>query len=166
MVSFDSCEGKMPLVLKSLSSRVLSSWIFHLPYKSMNDTKSDQCQNLGSIGLAKKFMWVFLCLLNGMFYRTNFLANHMCVCVCVCVYPLYIYVYIYNYIYVGSEMAQLCLTLCDPMFCSLLGSSILWIFLARVTGEDCHFLLQGIFPTQGLNLHLPHCRQMLYHLSH
>ena len=31
---------------------------------------------------------------------------------------------------------------------------------------DCHFLLQGIFPTQGLNLGLPHCRQMLYHLSH
>lgn len=93
MVSFDSCEGKMPLVLKSLSSRVLSSWIFHLPYKSMNHTKSDQCQNLGSIGLAKKFMRVFLCLLNGMFYRTNFLANHMRVCVCV--YPLYMYVYLY-----------------------------------------------------------------------
>ena len=26
----------------------------------------------------------------------------------------------------------------------------------------CHFLLQGIFPTQGLNPGLPHCR----HLSH
>ena len=30
----------------------------------------------------------------------------------------------------------------------------------------CHFLLQGIFPTQGSNLGLPHCRQMLYPLSH
>ena len=30
----------------------------------------------------------------------------------------------------------------------------------------CHFLLQGIFPTQGLNLGLPHCRQILYRLSH
>ena len=30
----------------------------------------------------------------------------------------------------------------------------------------CHFLLQGIFPTQGSNPGLPHCRQMLYHLSH
>ena len=29
----------------------------------------------------------------------------------------------------------------------------------------CHFLLQGIFLTQGLNLGLPHCRQTLYHLS-
>ena len=30
----------------------------------------------------------------------------------------------------------------------------------------CHFLLQGIFPTQGLNLGLPHCRQTLYYLSY
>ena len=90
----------------------------------------------------------------------------ICVCVCVCIHYICMYIYIYNYIYVGSEMAQLCPTLCDPMFCSLPGSSILWIFLARVTGEDCHFLLQGIFPTQGLNPHLPHCRQMLYRLSH
>ena len=30
----------------------------------------------------------------------------------------------------------------------------------------CHFLLQGIFLTQGLNPGLLHCRQTLYHLSH
>ena len=30
----------------------------------------------------------------------------------------------------------------------------------------CHFLLQGIFPTQGSNPGLPHCRQTLYPLSH
>ena len=29
-----------------------------------------------------------------------------------------------------------------------------------------HALLQGIFPIQGLNLSLLHCRQILYHLSH
>ena len=29
-----------------------------------------------------------------------------------------------------------------------------------------HFLLQGIFPTQGLNPGLPHCRQTLYCLSY
>ena len=34
------------------------------------------------------------------------------------------------------------------------------------TGVGCHFLLQGIFPTQGLNLGLLHCRQTLYHLSY
>ena len=30
----------------------------------------------------------------------------------------------------------------------------------------CHFLLQGIFLTQGLNSGLPHCRQTLYRLNH
>ena len=29
-----------------------------------------------------------------------------------------------------------------------------------------HFLLQGIFPTQGSNSGLPHCRKILYQLSH
>ena len=31
---------------------------------------------------------------------------------------------------------------------------------------DCHFLLQGIFLTQGSNPGLLHCRQILYCLSH
>ena len=30
----------------------------------------------------------------------------------------------------------------------------------------CHFLLQGIFLTEGMNPGLQHCRQTLYHLSH
>ena len=36
----------------------------------------------------------------------------------------------------------------------------------KSTGVGCHFLLQGIFPTQGSNLGLPHCRQVPYRLSH
>ena len=39
-------------------------------------------------------------------------------------------------------------------------------FPGKSTGMGCHFLLQGIFPTQGLNPGLPHCRQTLYRLSH
>ena len=34
------------------------------------------------------------------------------------------------------------------------------------TGVGCHFLLQGIFPSQGLKPGLPHCRQTFYRLSH
>ena len=41
-----------------------------------------------------------------------------------------------------------------------------WDFLGKSTGVGCHFLLQGIFPTQGSNPGLLHCRQTLYHLSH
>ena len=33
-------------------------------------------------------------------------------------------------------------------------------------GVGCHFLLQGIFPTQGSNSGLLHCRQILYRLSY
>ena len=40
-------------------------------------------------------------------------------------------------------------------------------FPGKSTGVRCHCLLQGrIFPTQGSNPGLPHCRQMLYPLSH
>ena len=41
-----------------------------------------------------------------------------------------------------------------------------WDSPGKNTGVGCHFLLQRIFSTQGSNLGLPHCRQMLYHLSH
>ena len=34
-------------------------------------------------------------------------------------------------------------------------------FSRQEAGVGCHFLLQGIFPTQGSNSGLPHCRQML-----
>ena len=41
-----------------------------------------------------------------------------------------------------------------------------WDFPGKNTGVGYHFLLQEIFPTQGLNRGLPHCRQTLYRLSH
>ena len=52
--------------------------------------------------------------------------------------------------------------------CGLYNTSLLhpWDAPGRNTGVDCNFLLQGIFPTQGSNPGLPHCRQMLYRLSH
>ena len=39
-------------------------------------------------------------------------------------------------------------------------------FPGKNTGVGCHFLLQGIFLTQGSNPDLLHCRQTIYHLSH
>ena len=39
-------------------------------------------------------------------------------------------------------------------------------FLGKNTGVGSHCLLQGIFPTPGLNPGLLHCRQILYCLSH
>ena len=76
----------------------------------------------------------------------------------------------------GSEVAQSCPTLWDPVDCSLPGSSIHGILQAKIlervaisfsnTGVGCHFLLQGIFLTQGSNPGVLHCRQILYHSSH
>ena len=50
-------------------------------------------------------------------------------------------------------------------------SDSLWLYSpcnspGQNTGVGSHSLLQEIFPTQGLNPGLPHCRQTLYQLSH
>ena len=89
-------------------------------------------------------------------FRTENL-EHVCVCVCVCVCThacMYVLV------------AQSCPTLCDPMNCSLPGSSVHGIFQARILEWAAIPSLQGIFPTQGSNPGLPHGRQILYCLSH
>ena len=64
-----------------------------------------------------------------------------------------------------AHLLQLCLTLYDPMDCSLPGSSVHGISQARIL-EGVALLLQGIFPTQGSNphlLHLLHCSWILYY---
>ena len=53
-----------------------------------------------------------------------------------------------------------------PMGCSPPGSFVHKDSPGKNTGVGCHALLQGIFKTQGSNLHLPHCRRILNHLNH
>ena len=69
------------------------------------------------------------------------------------------------------------------LFCCAYLLSHVWLFAApwtvacqappsmgdspgKNTGVGCHALFQGILPTWGSNSGLPHCRQILYHLSH
>ena len=47
-----------------------------------------------------------------------------------------------------TQSLQLCTALWGPVDCSLPGSSCPWHSLDKNTGEGCHFLLQGILPTQ------------------
>ena len=54
------------------------------------------------------------------------------------------------------------MTLCDPMDCSLPGSSIHVILQARVLEWVAISFSRGIFLTQGSNLGLLHCRWILY----
>ena len=63
-------------------------------------------------------------------------------------------------------VAQSCPTLCNPMDCSPPGFSVHGDSPGKNTGVGCHALLQGTFLTQGLNPGLPHCRWILYRLSH
>ena len=48
-------------------------------------------------------------------------------------------------------VAQSCPTLCDTMGYSLPGFSVHGDSSGKNTGVGFHFLLHGIFPTQGLN---------------
>ena len=64
------------------------------------------------------------------------------------------------------KVAQSCLTLCNPMGCSLSDSSVHEILQARILEWVAVPFSRGIFSTQGSNPGLPHCRRILYHLSH
>ena len=49
---------------------------------------------------------------------------------------------------------------------SLPGSSVKWNFPSKNTGVSCYSLFQGIFQTQGSNLHLLHWQKNSLPLSH
>ena len=58
------------------------------------------------------------------------------------------------------KVAQSCPTLFDSVDCSP------WNSLSQNSGVGSISLLQAIFPTQGSNPGIPHCRRILYQLSH
>ena len=64
---------------------------------------------------------------------------------------------------VCAKLLQSCPTLCNAIDCSPPGSSVHGIFQARKLEWVAISFLQGIFPTQGSNLGLLHCIQILYH---
>ena len=70
-----------------------------------------------------------------------------------------------NVVKIKLLIVQSYLTLCDTtdldprLFCP-------WNSPGKNTGGGCHFLLQGIFPTQRWNPGLLHCRKILYCLRH
>ena len=64
----------------------------------------------------------------------------------------------------GGLVAKSCLTLATPWTVAL-QAPLSMDFPGKNAGVGCHFLLQGIFLTQGSNSGLLHCRQILYHLS-
>ena len=67
---------------------------------------------------------------------------------------------------------------CYAVLCSVVSDSLWphglqparllgpWESPGKTTGVVCKALLQGIFPTQGLNPGFSHCKQILHHLSY
>ena len=72
------------------------------------------------------------------------------------VLPLAQQLFILGNVYVHAKSLQPCLTLCNPMDCSLPRLLSPRDSPGKNTGVGCHALLQGIFLTQGSNLHLLH----------
>ena len=67
---------------------------------------------------------------------------------------------------VMCSVTQSCLTLCNPKGCHLPDCSVHGDSSGKDTGVVCCALLQEIFPTQGANPGLQHCKRILYSLSH
>ena len=74
----------------------------------------------------------------------------------ICIFPPYSYI-----LKSGSESRSV---MSDSLWPHGLHSS--WNSPGQNTGVGSLFLLQGIFPTQGSNPGLLHCRRILYQLSH
>ena len=76
-------------------------------------------------------------------------------------------------IYTSGKGLSIPLLVCWELSRSVMSNSLCphglyspWNSPGKNTGVGCHALLQGIFPTQGSNPSLPHCRCILYHLNH
>ena len=107
--------------------------------------------------------------------------NSIPACVCICMYVyMYVCVYVCVYIYMCVCM-YVCLTHTHTHIYkvkwneshSVMSDSLRphglyspWNSPGHNTGVGSRFLLQGIFLTQGSNPGLPHCRWILYQLSH
>ena len=107
--------------------------------------------------MKQKFLSKIFCWLIPKCTATQGNTHTHTVYVCV-----YIYIYIYPYVWVKWSKSHLVVS--DSLLPHGLYSP--WNSPGHNTGVGSLSLLQGIFPTQGSNPCLPHCRQILYQLSH
>ena len=84
---------------------------------------------------------------------------------CLCSYDIYLIYTIYNVWYMCIVLLSYVQLFCDPMDCSPPGS-IVHEISRQEYWRGCHFLLQGIFLTQGLNPHFLHWQAESLPLSH
>ena len=103
-------------------------------------------QFMGSQRVTTEWLnWLIYCFQKHHLTCTHLWSRYACVC--------------------AYLITQLCPTLWNPMDCKPPGFSLHGNSPGRSTGVGCHAFFQGIFPAQGSNADLPHCRQILYCLS-
>ena len=94
--------------------------------------------------------------------RHDWAYEHARVCVCKYICALiYLYTHTHTHTYNEGKSHS---AVSDSLQPHRLYSP--WYSPGQNTGVGSHSLFQKIFPTQGLNPGLPHCRQILYLLSH
>ena len=112
------------------------------PERIRNDIHRDEIWDSKSNirAVSQFFEWLLYCMAQIMFYTfcTYFPCTQFQMCMCVWVH------------------AQPCPTLCNPMDCGLSMLLCPWDSPDKNTGAGCHFLLHGIFLTQGSNPCLLH----------
>ena len=87
----------------------------------------------------------------------------MFICYHIPSFETYYHFKIFDYhknIYGGGLVAKSCPTHVTPW--TVVCQAPLCVRFSKNTGVGCHFLFQGIFPTQGSNPVLLHCKQILY----
>ena len=107
-------------------------------------------------------MGIFICFFIFSTDASQYPRAIVCVCECVCVCAhACAFMHVLSHSAVADSLRPHALEPTRPL-CP-------WDSPGKNTGVGCHFLLQGIFPTQGSNpclLCLLHCREILYPLSH
>jgi len=79
-------------------------------------------------------------------------------------FDIYTFICLWTCVCVHAQSLQSCLTLCDPMDCSLPSSSVHGILQARIL-KWLPCPPPGDLPNLGIKPDIPHCRQILYRLS-
>ena len=174
-------QGSIPCSGRSLE-KAMATYSSILAWRVPRTEKPCGLQSMGSQRV--RHSWVTF------IFHTCVITNMCYICMHMLLYWYITYIYIYTHTYtyvrkmcnfaavpqktggwsisylpVGNwsevQVAQSCLTLWDPMD---LNSP--WNPPGQNTGVGSCSLLQGIFPIQGWNPGLLHCRQILYQLSH
>ena len=87
------------------------------------------------------------------------------------------FIYVYFIMHITQTHYIICyvcyVQMCESKSLSVVSDSLQphglyspWNFPGQNTGVGSLFLLQGILPIQGSNPNIPHCRRILYQLSH